>query len=121
MSILDHVNLPVANLARSRRFYEIALDPLGYKFLMQDGHAIGFGIKNWNFGIVETQPPFPPIHLAFSASTADQVVGLFESALRAGARSNGAPGLRMQYHAGYYAAFVLDPDGHNIEAVFRGS
>jgi len=121
MSIVDHVNLPVANLARSRRFYEITLEPLGYKFLMQDGRAIGFGIKNWNFGIVETQPPFPPIHLAFSASTTDQVVGFFEAALRADARSNGAPGLRTQYHAGYYAAFVLDPDGHNIEAVFRGS
>lgn len=120
MSIIDHVNLPVKNLERAQRFYEIALEPLGYRFLMRDNSAIGFGAKNWNFGIVETQAAFPSIHIAFSANTTDQVTRFFEAALRAGGRSNGAPGLRPHYHAGYYAAFVLDPDGHNIEAVFRG-
>ena len=120
MSIVDHVNLPVRDLQRARRFYEAALQPLGYRFLMQNGSAVGFGTSNWSFGVVQTTAPFPSIHLAFSANTAEQVVKFFEAALQAGGRSNGEPGLRPHYHASYYAAFVLDPDGHNIEAVFRG-
>ena len=121
MAIVDHVNLPVSDLERSRQFYEAVLEPLGYKFLMQDGRAMGFGITNWNFGIVETPTPFPAIHLAFTATSAEQVARFFEAALGVGATSYGGPGLRPHYHPGYYAAFVRDPDGHNIEAVFRGS
>jgi len=120
MSIIDHVNLPVSDLDRSRRFYEIVLEPLGYRFLMQDGQAAGFGIEDWNFGIVETRAPFPAMHIAFKAATPEQVQRFYEIALQAGARSNGAPGLRPQYDSAYFAAFVLDPDGHNIEAVYRG-
>jgi len=120
MAIVDHVNLPVSNLERSRQFYEALLEPLGCKLLLQDGRAIGFGIKNWNFGVVETLAPFPSIHLAFTASSVEQVTRFFEAALGVGAIANGAPGLRPHYHPGYYAAFVRDPDGHNIEAVFRG-
>lgn len=120
MCIIDHVNIPVAELDRARRFYEAVLAPLGYHPIVQDGRAVGFGGGNWNFGILETRPPFPPLHLAFVAHSRQQVDEFFEVALRAGARSNGEPGLRDSYHPGYYAAFVLDPDGHNIEAVFRG-
>jgi catechol 2,3-dioxygenase-like lactoylglutathione lyase family enzyme len=119
MTIVDHVNLPVSDLERSRHFYEVTLEPLGYKFLMQDGRAMGFGTANWNFGIVETPPPFPSLHLAFIANSVEQVGRFFEAALGVGGMPNGAPGLRPHYHSGYYAAFVRDPDGHNIEAVFR--
>jgi catechol 2,3-dioxygenase-like lactoylglutathione lyase family enzyme len=120
MSIIDHVNLPVAELGRSRRFYEVALEPLGYRFLMQDENAVGFGIENWNFGLQQTSEPFSPLHLAFIARSQQQVRDFFAAALKAGGRANGDPGLRPQYHPAYFAAFVLDPDGHNIEAVHRG-
>ena len=120
MGIVDHVNIPVADLDRARRFYEAVLAPLGYRPIAQDGRAFGFGQSHWNFGVVETPPPFPGLHLAFAAASRRGVDEFFAVALRAGARSNGEPGLRDLYHPGYYAAFVLDPDGHNIEAVFRG-
>jgi len=120
MSIIDHFNLPVKDIERSRRFYEIALEPLGYRFLMQDGNAVGFGIDNWNFGLVETKTPFSQMHLAFVAGSAEHVHRFYVSALHAGGRANGEPALRPQYHSAYFAAFVLDPDGHNIEAVHRG-
>lgn len=121
MSIIDHVNIPVAELERARRFYEDALAPLGYRPILQDGRAFGFGRSNWSFGVVETSPPFPRLHVAFVAHGQREVDEFFEAALRAGGRSNGEPGIRDLYHPNYYAAFVLDPDGHNIEAVFRGS
>lgn len=120
MSIVDHVNIPVADLDRARRFYEAVLAPLGYRPIAQDGRAFGFGRSAWSFGVVETPPPFSRLHLAFVTPGRSQVDAFFETALREGARSNGAPGLRDLYHPGYYAAFVLDLDGHNIEAVFRG-
>jgi predicted lactoylglutathione lyase len=117
--MIDHFNLPVTDLGRSRRFYESVLDPLGFRFIVVDGRAIGFGIASWGFGIIATEPPFPKMHVAFEASCREDVDRFFEAAVRAGAPSNGAPGLRPQYDADYYAAFVLDPDGHNVEAVCR--
>jgi catechol 2,3-dioxygenase-like lactoylglutathione lyase family enzyme len=118
--MIDHFNLPVLDLARSRRFFEAVLAPLGFRFLMQDGNAIGFGSGTWGFGIVATPPPIPPIHLAFQARSRALVDAFFRAALAAGVTSNGAPGLRPHYDPNYYAAFVLDPDGHNVEAVYRG-
>jgi catechol 2,3-dioxygenase-like lactoylglutathione lyase family enzyme len=120
LTIIDHVNIPVRDLERARRFYQAVLGPLGYRAIAQDGRAFGFGRSNWNFGVVETPPPFPSLHLAFVAPGPRQVDEFFAVALREGARSNGEPGLRDSYQPGYYAAFVLDPDGHNLEAVFRG-
>jgi catechol 2,3-dioxygenase-like lactoylglutathione lyase family enzyme len=118
--MIDHFNLPVLELARSRRFYERVLAPLEVRFLAEDGRAIGFGIDAWQFGIVATPPPFPQLHVAFRARSRSAVDAFFSEALAAGAKSNGPPGVRQQYDPQYYAAFVLDPDGHNVEAVFRG-
>lgn len=120
MSIIDHVNIPVGDLDRASRFYEAVLRPLGYGPFGKDGCAFGFGRGNWNFGVVQTAPPFPRLHVAFVARNRQQVDEFFSVALREGGRSNGEPGPRSDYDPAYYAAFVLDPDGHNIEAVFRG-
>ena len=117
--MIDHFNLPVSDLARSRQFYERILTPLGFPFLMQDGNAVGFGTDTWCFGIIATPAPFPMLHLAFTASSRDAVDRFFAAATALGARSNGPPGIRPHYDADYYAAFVFDPDGHNIEAVCR--
>lgn len=117
--MIDHFNLPVSDLTRSRHFYERVLAPLGLRFLMQDGNAIGFGTNTWGFGILATPAPFPSLHLAFIASSRSAVDQFFEAAMLLGAPPNGHPGVRPDYHPDYYAAFVLDPDGHNIEAVCR--
>jgi catechol 2,3-dioxygenase-like lactoylglutathione lyase family enzyme len=117
--MIDHFNLPVAELARSRRFYERVLATLGYRFLVQDGEAVGFGTNNWGFGIVVAPSPIPKLHVAFKAQSRASVDAFFGAALAVGATANGSPGLRSQYDANYYAGFVLDPDGHNVEAVCR--
>ena len=117
--MIDHFNLPVADLERSRRFYELVLDPLECPFLMQAGAAVGFGRECWRFGVVQLAGPIPRLHLAFEAPSRAQVDRFFAAALQAGGCDNGAPGLRTSYDVNYYAAFVLDPDSHNIEAVCR--
>jgi catechol 2,3-dioxygenase-like lactoylglutathione lyase family enzyme len=119
--MIDHFNLPVSDLAASRRFYERILGPLGFRFLMRDGDAVGFGVDTWAFGIVATPRPFPKLHLAFRAKSREAVDRFFREAINAGGQANGSPGIRAAYDPGYYAAFVLDPDGHNIEAVCRGA
>jgi catechol 2,3-dioxygenase-like lactoylglutathione lyase family enzyme len=118
--VIDHFNLPVLDLERSRDFYVPVLAALGLRLLAVDGQAIGFGHDTWAFGIVLTRPPIPALHAAFHASSQSVVDAFYEAAIAAGAVSNGAPGIRKQYDPQYYAAFVLDPDGHNIEAVHRG-
>ena len=117
--MIDHFNLPVLDLDRSRRFYAQVLVPLGLRFLAQDGDAVGFGNESWTFGIVVASGPLPKLHVAFQARTRGMVDGFYQAALVAGAVPNGSPDLRPQYDPEYYAAFVLDPDGHNIEAVCR--
>ena len=117
--MIDHFNLPVTDLERSRGFYEHVLAPLGLRFILQDGSAVGFGTDTWAFGIVVVGEAFPRLHLAFAAQSRAAVDRFFEAALSLGARSNGAPGFRTEYDPSYYAAFVFDPDGHNIEAVCR--
>jgi predicted lactoylglutathione lyase len=118
--VIDHFNLPVRDLARSRNFYEQVLVPLEARFLAQDGSAVGFGRHAWEFGIVTMPEPIPKLHVAFQARSRAAVDAFFQAALAAGATANGPPGVRHQYDPQYYAGFVLDPDGHNIEAVFRG-
>jgi catechol 2,3-dioxygenase-like lactoylglutathione lyase family enzyme len=117
--MIDHFNLPVADLERRGSFYRSVLAPLGYPVLMRDGEAIGFGVDAWRFGVVAVKSPIPPLHVAFEAKTRQQVDAFFEAALAAGGLSRGAPGVRPHYDAHYYAAYVTDPDGHNIEAGCR--
>jgi len=115
--MLDHLNLNVRDLARSTRFYTAALAPLGAVVFHADETTAGLGLPNapqlWLAPAGEAQP----IHLAFRARSREQVRQFYAAALAAGARDNGEPGLRPHYHPNYYGAFVLDPDGHNIEAV----
>lgn len=124
MSVFDHLSIRVANFAKSEGFYREALAALGIAQLFSvsrsDGHVAGFGRDRASFFIADGQGPQGVSHLAFSAGSHAEVEAFHKIALTVGGRDNGAPGLRPQYHAGYYAAFVLDPDGNNIEAVFHG-
>lgn len=113
----DHMGFNVADFAASRRFYIAALEPLGFEAVSEgDGWMMlgeaGRG-RIW-FGAMG--PAATPIHLAFEASSREQVVAFYEAAIAAGGRDNGPSGLR-DYAPNYYAAFVIDPDGHNVEAV----
>jgi catechol 2,3-dioxygenase-like lactoylglutathione lyase family enzyme len=127
--MIDHTGIHVTNIAVSRRFYVAVLSTLGYGVRLDLENAVGFGAKQPEpgddpagaFWIAEADPFIPRSHIAFRATSEAQVVAFYEAALAAGARDNGAPGLRPQYHPHYYAAFVFDPDGYNIEAVFHGS
>jgi catechol 2,3-dioxygenase-like lactoylglutathione lyase family enzyme len=122
--MIDHIGLPVSDLSRSKAFYEKALAPLGYS-LVAKVERNAFGAPAAGFG-PEGNPVFwlggegalnSELHIAFVAPDRTAVDGFHKAALAAGATDNGAPGLRPQYGAHYYAAFVIDPDGHNIEAV----
>jgi catechol 2,3-dioxygenase-like lactoylglutathione lyase family enzyme len=116
--ILDHIGFAVANFARSRAFYTAALAPLGI-VVVEEGEnwaMIGRdGEPRFWFGAIGTPPG--RIHLAFSARNRAEVRAFHAAALAAGAEVNGGPGLRPQYHPDHYGAFVIDPEGHNIEAV----
>ena len=116
--MIDHTGVTVSKFEPSKAFYRAALAPLGYAMLKEFGPVAGFGIApNHDFWIGQGVPNVPPIHVAFRAESRAMVDAFHRAALAAGGRDNGAPGLRPQYHANYYGAFVLDPDGHNIEAV----
>ena len=130
MSILDHLTLVVSDYARSKAFYQKALAPLGVTVLMEFGEACGFGRDGkpefWmGVGPASFQRPehlsvITPTHVAFSARDRAEVDAFHAAAMAAGGKDFGAPGLRTHYHPKYYGAFVLDPDGHDIEAVFHG-
>jgi catechol 2,3-dioxygenase-like lactoylglutathione lyase family enzyme len=120
--VIDHVTVGVSDLARSRAFYTRALLPLGFSDLggMREQPVVFFGLEEASdFAISTAYSTGAPIHVAFAADRREQVDAFHAAALAAGGRDNGAPGLRPQYSDGYYAAFVIDPDGHNIEAVHR--
>jgi len=127
MAILDHVGLNVTDYARSKRFYEQALAPLGISLIMEYGTFCGFGREGkpdfWigcgvtSYQTAEKVATITPIHIAFRAANRDAVEAFFKAAIEAGGKDFGPPGIRAQYHPTYYGAFVLDPDGHNIEAV----
>lgn len=116
--MLDHIIITVSDFERSRGFYVAALEPLGYEVLMEFGKGVGLGVGGKpDFFIHGGGGLEPPFHLAFASGDRKSVDSFFEAAVAAGGRDNGKPGLRPEYHAHYYGAFVLDPDGHNIEAV----
>lgn len=124
--MIHHIDFAVADLARSREFYERALAPLGLRvsitFTKHAGHrCIGFGPKpDPVFWIRGGGPVQGHLHVAFAAPSREAVDAFHTAAIQAGGKDNGASGLRPRYAEHWYAAFVLDPDGHNIEAVYRG-
>jgi len=122
---IDHVKLPVADLGASRAFYSAALEPFGYRLVYDGEESLGFGTgdggdDNEPFALQLGDPPVASSHVALTASGTAQVDAFHAAALAAGGRDNGPPGERP-YGGYYYAAFVLDPDGHNIEAVYHGA
>ena len=116
--MIDHIKLHVADAERSKAFYEHALAPLGHRVIMEPvaGVVVAFGTKFPEFWITRSDAP-TVAHVAFRADDRGAVDAFHAAALAAGATDHGAPGVRTQYHPSYYGGFVLDPDGHNVEAV----
>lgn len=117
--MFDHVVFGVSDYAASKAFYLKALEPLGLEIVQEGPLGVELSPKGGKSSLClfETKEKPAHLHLAFVAATRRQVEAFHRAALAAGGRDNGAPGLRRQYHANYYAAFVIDPDGHNIELV----
>ena len=116
--MIDHVTLPVSDVAASKAFYIQALAPLGHEILFEEPSCVGFGVPpKPEFFIVESASAITPIHVAFTSSKRSLVDLFYASAIAAGGRDNGKPALCPEYHPNYYGGFVFDPDGHNIEAV----
>ena len=124
--MIDHVGFSVSDYARSKAFYEKALMPLGYTLVMEvtaqatGMPAAGFGSGGKPDFWISQGEPGQAFHIAFAADDRATVDAFHEAAIAAGGRDNGGPGLRPEYHASYYGAFVFDPDGNNIEAVCHG-
>jgi catechol 2,3-dioxygenase-like lactoylglutathione lyase family enzyme len=124
--MLHHISLGVRNLAHSSAFYDAALGALGFRRVFEDETAVGYGLVDGQDLLclklrAETAAPGPGFHLAFSASSRSAVDAFHAAALRVGGQDNGAPGLRPDYGENYYAAFLVDPDGHRIEAVINAN
>jgi len=120
--ILDHLGLNVADFFAAQEFFMQSLKPLGIEVVKRgDGWAMmgRDGRPQFWFGVMGPVPA--PLHIAFAARSREEVVQFHRAALAAGGKDNGAPGLRVHYHANYYGAFVIGPDGHNIEAVHHGA
>lgn len=123
--MIDHTGISASDFELSKHFYSAALAPLGFKLLMELPASVTGGADVAGFGeppkpefwISSGGPNRPRIHIAFRAESRAIVDAFYAAAIAAGGRDNGGPGVRAHYHANYYAAFVLDPDGHNVEAV----
>jgi catechol 2,3-dioxygenase-like lactoylglutathione lyase family enzyme len=120
--VIDHLGIPVKNYAESKTFYLRALEPLGIGVVMevpdaQDGPALGLGANGKPFFWISQGRVGGVMHLAFVAETRAHVDAFYAAALKAGAKDNGAPGIRAHYHPNYYGAFVIDANGVNLEAV----
>jgi len=123
--MIDHTGLSVSDFTKSKTFYTQALAPIGYGLILEFSAAVtgrtdvaGFGVPpKPDFWIAAGKANVPPIHIAFRVASHALVDAFYKAAIAAGGRDNGAPGIRAHYHPNYYGAFVLDPDGHNIEAV----
>ncbi len=121
--MFDHVEFSVKNYEKSFAFYNACLPCLGFKLLFhsKEHKDFGFGVsdKATEFLLTESGESQPQMHFAFKANSEAAVQEFYSAAISSGAKCNGEPGYRKDYGPGYYAAFVIDPDGHNIEAVFR--
>jgi catechol 2,3-dioxygenase-like lactoylglutathione lyase family enzyme len=117
--MIDHVGLNVSDLAASKAFYAETLEPLGYRIWVEGEEHVAFGIQEEipDFWIWRRDEPSSPTHVSFRARDHETVDAFHASGLAAGGTDNGPPGVRPHYHDQYYGAFVLDPDGNNIEAV----
>jgi catechol 2,3-dioxygenase-like lactoylglutathione lyase family enzyme len=124
--MIDHIGITVSNIEKSKAFYTKTLAALGYDLLKNSPRAVSFGVQKGHgksadpggdFWLSEGAPMAPRAHFAFNAASRADVDAFFAAGLAAEGTENGAPGLRAHYHPHYYAAFVLDPDGYNIEAV----
>ncbi|MGH2554687.1 MAG: VOC family protein [Actinomycetota bacterium] len=122
--MVDHVLFVVRNLQASRRFYRAALEPLGFRVITEEEDGVAFGVKDADdFAVYQGKPgeaTTTAAHVAFVTEAQQSVDAFFAAAMAAGGRENRPPGYRPEYHAGYYAAFVFDPDGNNVEAVHHG-
>jgi catechol 2,3-dioxygenase-like lactoylglutathione lyase family enzyme len=118
--MIDHTGIGVADLARSAAFYDAALGALGWKRVFEMDGGVAYGTTHPVFWIDKFHPAGTKNHTAFTAKTRAEVEAFHAAAVRAGGTDNGAPGLRTGYPPNYYTAFVLDPDGNNMEAVYRG-
>jgi len=116
--MFDHIGIRVSNVEASESFFLRALEPLGVAVAMKGPHGVGLGRNSkpslWIYG---TKDRPTPLHLAFAAEHRSQVDAFYRAAIEAGGHDNGTPGLRTHYHPNYYAAFVIAPDGHNLEVV----
>jgi catechol 2,3-dioxygenase-like lactoylglutathione lyase family enzyme len=112
--VFDHVHLRVRDLEASRRFYAAVLRPLGFPLTTETAELVGFGALS----LSEESPATQPLHFAFLARTREAVAAFHRAGIEGGYPDNGVPGIR-DYAADYYAAYLLDPDGHNVEAVHR--
>jgi catechol 2,3-dioxygenase-like lactoylglutathione lyase family enzyme len=118
--MIDHFTLTVRDYDRSKAFYSSVLKPLGYGLRMSFEEMCGFGDEaKPYFWIKQGDLPTPPMHIAFIAKARADVDAFHAAALAVGARDEGKPGIRAHYHPHYYAAFVIDPDGHPLEAVIQ--
>jgi catechol 2,3-dioxygenase-like lactoylglutathione lyase family enzyme len=121
VAMLNHVSIGVRDLTRARRFYDAALQPLGYQCLSESPGSLGYGAKAVVLWITPTDRPVKAdeasgLHFCFDAPTRKSVDAFHGAALAAGGKDNGKPGVRADYDAHYYAAFVVDPDGYRLEA-----
>ena len=118
--MIDHITFGVSDYARAKTFYATALAPLGFKPMMEFEQSCGFGDSHPFLWITAGKTTKGLLHIALRANDRAAVDAFYRAAIEAGALDNGPPGVRVQYHPAYYGAFVLDPDGHNIEAVHHG-
>ncbi len=119
--MFDHLSHGVRSLAASRRIYDAALPPLGFRLLQEYPTTLGYGAERSGLWLMESAHPVPAdeqsgLHFCFAAPSRAAVDAFHKASLKAGGKDNGAPGIRADYGSGYYAAFVTDPDGYRLEA-----